>query len=217
MLSVIKKVKNWLGTAESDHIKKRNYNTYDDYLSHQKEKTLDPVRREKWLGEEWEPKLNYFKNEYLYIKDKFNLKFGNKGLGLGARTGQEVQAMIDIGMTDSLGIDLVDNPPLVIEGDIHNLKFEDNTYDFLFTNIYDHALYPEKFLKEMVRVLNSGGIGMIHLQVGMVTDDYGVVDITSTKSIEVSLRDLGAEIVGVEEIKNRDVIDMSTRLIFRKK
>src|SRR3546814_13796700 len=32
---------------------KRRYASYDEYLAHQKTKTLDPIRREKWLGEEW--------------------------------------------------------------------------------------------------------------------------------------------------------------------
>ncbi len=32
----------------------KDYETYDDYVEHQKEKTLDPVRRKKWLGEEWD-------------------------------------------------------------------------------------------------------------------------------------------------------------------
>ena len=31
----------------------KDYQEYDDYVDHQKEKTLDPVRRKKWLGEEW--------------------------------------------------------------------------------------------------------------------------------------------------------------------
>ena len=200
-----------------DHIKKRSYHSYDDYLNHQKEKTLDPKRREKWLNEEWVPKLNYFKAEFEYIQNHYGLNLGEKGLGLGARTGQEVQAMVDLGLINSVGIDLVENPPLVLEGDIHNLNFQDNSFSFLFTNIYDHALYPEKFLEEMVRVLKSRGIGLIHLQVGMVTDDYGVVDITSTTSIEERLKKLGAEIIAVDPIVDRDVIDMSTRLIFQKK
>jgi SAM-dependent methyltransferase len=214
-LSFIERAKSFLNIG--DHRKKQDYNTYKDYLNHQKEKTLDPVRREKWLNKEWAPKVQYFQEEFEYVKSTFKLELNGKGLGLGARTGQEVQAMINIGLNNSVGVDLVANEPLVVEGDIHDLSFGDNSFGFVFTNIYDHSLYPKKFLKEICRVLNQGGVGLIHLQVGMVTDEYGVVDITSTKSIEKELEKLGAKIITVEDITKRDVIDMSTRLLFQKR
>ena len=33
---------------------------YSEYIELQKEKTTDPVRRKKWLNEEWGLKLNGF-------------------------------------------------------------------------------------------------------------------------------------------------------------
>ena len=41
--------------------KARNYKEYKDYINHQKDKTTDPIRRKKWLNEEWGIKLNGFK------------------------------------------------------------------------------------------------------------------------------------------------------------
>ena len=46
--------------ASNDACCTDEYDNYDDYTEHQKEKTLYPVRRKKWLGEEWELKLNGF-------------------------------------------------------------------------------------------------------------------------------------------------------------
>ena len=34
--------------------KARKYDSYEDYIAFQKKKTTDPIRREKWLGEEGE-------------------------------------------------------------------------------------------------------------------------------------------------------------------
>lgn len=206
----------FLSKFKTDHYFKRHYKSYSDYIDHQKEKTNNPEKRAKWLNEEWEPKLNYFKNEFDYIVNSFAKIKTGKGIGLGARTGQEVQAMIDIGFEESVGIDLVECPPLVQKGDIHDTGFEDSYFSFAFSNVYDHALYPEKFIREFARILKPSGMGVLHLQVGMVTDDYGVVDVTSTRTIENYIVQNNCKVVAVESIESRDVIDMTTRIIFIK-
>lgn len=61
----------------------------------------------------------------------------------------------------AIGIDLVPHPPLVIKGDMHNLKFEDNEFDLIYTNVVDHIYYIEKCFSEKRRVLREGGILVI--------------------------------------------------------
>jgi len=187
-----------------------NYKQYDDYLKFQKEKTLDPERIEKWFNQEWEKKYNGFReifnNNYQYIKDKSN------AICLGARTGQEVKALIDLGIK-AIGIDLVPFPPYTIEGDIHNLKALDSTFDFIFTNIFDHSLYPDKFCNEMERVCKSGGIIIIHLQLGVDGDKYSENVIHKPNIIYKYFRD--SEILKSRAIKN--CFDgMNWELIFKK-
>jgi len=48
-----------------DQIKMRRsigneYQVYDDYIEHQKKKTTDPIKRKKWLGKEWQMKIDVF-------------------------------------------------------------------------------------------------------------------------------------------------------------
>ena len=62
--------------------------------------------------------------------------------------------------------------PYTIEGDIHNLNYNDGEFDLVFTNIIDHSLYPEKFCSEMERAVKSEGIIVIHLQLGSDLDRY---------------------------------------------
>ena len=38
----------------------REYDNYEDYIKHQKEKSLNAQRIEQWLGEQWEPKVRMF-------------------------------------------------------------------------------------------------------------------------------------------------------------
>ena len=45
-------------------------------------------------------------------------------------------------------------------------------FDLVFTNIMDHSLYPDKFIKEMQRVCTNNGIIILHLQLGVNIDKY---------------------------------------------
>ncbi len=161
-------------------IKTHNYQDYDKYLSFQKEKTQDPERIKKWFNEEWEEKYNGFKEIFNrnqeYLQDKSN------AICLGSRTGQEVKVLLSLGIS-AIGIDLVPFPPYTIEGDIHNLKYPNNSFDLIFTNILDHSLYPQKFSSEMERVCKSSGIIIMHMQLGIDGDIYSENIISDPKSI----------------------------------
>jgi len=156
------------------------YNTYDEYLKHQKIKTTDPERIQKWLNEEWQIKYEGFKDIFerniLYIKDKKN------ALCLGSRTGQEVKALQDLGL-NAIGVDLVAFPPYTDEGDIHNLKYHDSSFDFIFTNIMDHSLYPDILCKEMQRICKKDGIIIIHILLGDDLDEFSETFIYDPQSI----------------------------------
>lgn len=158
----------------------KDYEKYEDYINHQKEKTCDPERRKKWLGEEWVTKLDYFEKTFMEVKEcSPDLK--GKAIALGARTGQEVQAMINNGL-DAIGIDIVPCEPLVVAGDIHNIPFKDSEFDFAFTNIMDHSIDPFKFMQEIKRVVKKGGLILFHISIGE-TDEYGVNELLSSAPV----------------------------------
>lgn len=142
----------------------RDYKSYSEYIKHQKEKTIDPVRRKKWLDEEWAPKLQAFKECFKQVLGEDLL--AKRCLGICARAGQEIQAFRDLG-ADAIGIDLVPCPPLVLFGDMHGIPFPDNEFDIVYSNSFDHSLYPEKFLSEIQRVVKPGGLVLLHLLLGV--------------------------------------------------
>lgn len=148
----------------------RDYDNYEDYINFQKQKTEDPTRRKKWLNEEWRLKIDGFKNEFSKLSNF--LTPDKRCLCLGARTGQEVVALNELGLSDVVGIDIVPHEPHVILGDIHNLEFEDNSFDFVYTNIMDHSVNPQKMISEAERVLKVNGVMMIQIQVGIHQDEY---------------------------------------------
>jgi len=73
---------------------------------------------------------------------------------------------------DAVGIDLVPFPPHVEEGDMHSLKFEDNSFDAVFTNVFDHSLHPEKLCSEIERVLKPQGFALLQFQVNIRQDEF---------------------------------------------
>ena len=80
--------------------------------------------------------------------------------------------MKDLGC-NPVGLDLIPRPPLVIEGDWHNLQFENDTFDMVYSNALDHVLYFDKFLSEIYRVLKSNGIVFFQIPLGQGTNPVG--------------------------------------------
>jgi SAM-dependent methyltransferase len=148
----------------------RKYEEYEHYLEFQKKKTTDPVKRKKWLNEEWDSKIDGFKNEFSKLKNFLTPEMNI--LCLGARTGQEVQALRDLGCENAIGIDIVPTEPLVIKGDIHDLQFENESMDLIYSNIIDHALYPAKMISEIERVLKPDGLCFLQFQLDLSQDEF---------------------------------------------
>lgn len=191
--------------------KVHQYRNYEDYVNHQIEKTTDPARVKKWLNNEWDSKVIGFKEIFMrnqsYVLNKKN------AICLGARTGQEVKALQDLGI-EAIGIDLVPFPPYTIPGDIHNLSFESEKFDLVFTNIFDHSLLPEKFCSEMERVCKPTGIIIIHLLLGANKDEYTETLVSGPEKVLALFKSV--EVRESREIKN--TIDMlNWELILEKK
>ena len=168
--------------------KTRNYDKYEDYTKYQLTKTSDKTKIKKWQNEEWQVKIDCFKK--LFKVHTSDINKSNKILCLGSRTGQEVVAFQSFGKDkEVIGIDLHEFKPYTIVGDIHNLQFEDNYFDIEFTNIFDHSIYPEKFISEVHRTLKSGGIFILHFQYKINQDKYTETIITDIDKFKVLLKD----------------------------
>ena len=168
----------------SEGIEIKNYVSYDDYIKHQKSKAdYGTLLREKLLGEFWEPNCAGFRLNFKPYEEI--LSTCKNALCIGARVGEEVFVLRELGL-DAIGIDLVDNPPLVIKGDCHDLSFEGENCDFIFSNIFDHVLYPDKFISEIERVVKPGGYCLLHLSVN-VRDDAHAANVLLNSDYVVSL------------------------------
>ncbi len=173
------------------------YSNYEDYLNTQKEKTTDLKKFKSWIGTEWNTKLNGFKE--VFMRNKVYVANKKNAICLGSRTGQEVKALIDMGI-QAIGIDLVPFPPYTIKGDIHNINYPDTTFDLVFTNIFDHALYPAQFCQEIERITQSNGIIIIHLLISDDFDKYAAIQVNNPSSVVALFKKI--KVIHSKEIKN---------------
>ncbi|CAN7049998.1 uncharacterized protein LOC103829118 [Brassica rapa] len=199
--------------AQKDLIKIRpGYKSYDYYIQRQLNKTLNPRLRTIWMTRDWDRKIKVFSRFFQDLKRQKFLSNASKCLCVGARVGQEVEALKRVGVTDSVGMDLVPYPPLVVKGDFHHQPFDDETFDFEFSNVFDHALYPEKFVGEIERTLRPGGICVLHVALSTRSDKYSANDLYSVEALVRLFR--RSEVV---HVRNVDGLGLDTEVVFRKK
>ncbi|KAJ4839994.1 hypothetical protein Tsubulata_030829 [Turnera subulata] len=188
------------------------YSSYNAYIQHQLNKTLNPKLRQIWTTRDWERKVKVFSQFFDSLKQRHLLSNSSKALSVGARVGQEVEALRRVGVADSVGIDLVPYPPLVVKGDFHAQPFDNGTFDFEFSNVFDHALYPWKFVAEIQRTLRPRGVCVLHVALSRRADKYSANDLFSVGPLVELFKE--SELV---EVRKVDGFGLDTEVVFRKK
>ena len=60
---------------------------------------------------------------------------------------------------NAIGVDICPCPPHVVEGDMHDLPFESDTFDFVFSSSALHwELDIKSSFEEVYRILKPGGL-----------------------------------------------------------
>ncbi|XP_028757556.1 uncharacterized protein LOC114751931 [Neltuma alba] len=201
----------YLGSTQDLRIR-GGYSSYDAYIRRQLDKTLNPKLRKIWTTRDWDRKISVFSQYFQKLQGENLLKNSSKSLCIGARVGQEVEALRRIGVSESVGIDLVPYPPLVLKGDFHDQPFKNETFDFEFSNVFDHALYPERFVGEIERTLKKGGVCVLHVTLSRRPDKYSANDLYSVTPLKELFR--RSELVHVRKV---DAFGLDTEVVFRKK
>lgn len=115
-------------------------------------------------------------------------------------------------MVDSIGMDLVPSPPLVVKGDFHKQPFQSNSFDFEFSNVFDHALYPDRFVGEVERTLKPGGVAVIHVALHRRGDKYSANDLLGVNGIVGLFKQ--SDMVSTEKV---DAFGLDTEVVMKKR
>lgn len=141
----------------------KDYDSYEQYLEHQKEKTGDSERRER-LATVFDKRRNYFVARFSTTLELHVVLMGKKSektVCLGSRMGEEVAALQDLGFRDCIGTDLIARPPYVVVDDFHDLSLEADSIGLFYTNSLDHSYNPLQMFREVARCLRTGGYFII--------------------------------------------------------
>ncbi|KAF0914891.1 hypothetical protein E2562_032807 [Oryza meyeriana var. granulata] len=196
-------------------MRRAGFRSYEDYLRHQLNKTLDPRLRRVWATRDWHRKVDAFACAFAaLLRDDEHALLSNssRALCVGARLGQEVAALRLVGVRDAVGMDLAPAPPLVVKGDFHAQPFANDTFDFEFSNVFDHALYPDRFVAEIERTLRPGGVAVLHVAVHRRGDKYSANDLLDVQGLVGLFR--RSEVVRISKV---DAFGLDTEVILRKK
>ena len=129
----------------------RKVDNYDQYIYDQGRKARE--LKDKLISAK-SKRIRQFEGIFQKMKPHMN---AGPVLCLGARTGCEVQAAINAGFANSVGIDLHPIGPVVIEADWHRMPFASGAFPNIFTNSLDHAADLYKLADEISRVLAING------------------------------------------------------------
>jgi SAM-dependent methyltransferase len=176
----------------------KQYSNYESYIEHQKSKAAPgtALREELMHGRSWHKDCNAFR-EIFHTNENLVLK-ATRAVCLGARTGQEVHCLREMGIP-TIGFDLEECPPYVWVGDVHNIPLEDSSIDFIFSNIFDHVLMPDKFISEIERIARPGTVCILELELNKTDDAHAVNTLTDHQDV-VSLFTRPIEVLKFERI-----------------
>lgn len=141
------------------------YASYEDYLEDQPSKMVNPKHKDVILADK-DLRINWFTEQFSMLKD-LDLDEESDIVTLGARFGEEVEALKNLGYKKSYGMDLIETPPHVIKCDMNEFvkDAEDQSFDLIYTNSTDHCWDIENFIRNMERI--SRKYVYLHVSLGM--------------------------------------------------
>ncbi|KAA8543693.1 hypothetical protein F0562_021561 [Nyssa sinensis] len=107
---------------------------------------------------------NYFSSVFQDMITEGYLSPDSKVLCIETINGQDVVALREIGVPDSIGISKKPWPPFVVSGQPFRQPFGDNTFDFEYSGNagLDRSALPAQFASEVLRTLKPGGFFVVH-------------------------------------------------------
>jgi len=195
----------------------KEYENREEYKEHQISKTSQPKLRKRLKGKA-EKREAIFKHNFEFAAQYGCIKEGQRALCMGARLGEEVRVLKDMGV-DALGIDLVPYGEDVIEMDFTDLEFQGETFDIVYSNSLDHTDDMDTFLEEAFRVLKHKGFIIFDIMSGEgnigATEVYEL-DVLEIIKIMVEELDMELFSVNVNLKKLYKGGHKSAQVIFRK-
>ena len=191
----------WKDEVSAEGVRARDYASYEEYLTHQKQKLEEMMKMKGGFSNE--TVLNFrvaFYSRFRHLPKL--LPSSAQILCGGARQGTEVEVLRDLGFANAMGIDLNPGPdnPYVKPGDFMKLDYADGALDLFYTNCIDHAFDLDRFFGEHARAIKSDGYALydIHLVNEKGGGAFEAISWTRSEDVLVKALQYFREIVHVE-------------------
>lgn len=145
-----------------------------------------------WSSREWRKAVDFYTAIFQDLIVEGFLSPNSKSVCVDARMGQQVLALREIGVIDSIGISKKKSPPLVVKGDLFDQPFGNNAFDFVFSadGTVELSKRPADVASEISRILKPQGFLVVH---------------TSSAGDYYSLYSLLALFPGFRLVRNREI------------
>lgn len=187
--------------SEENGLRKRDYASYEEYVTHQKLKLDEMVKLKGGFSnfDIFDYRLKFY-SRFRHLAGL--LPADARILCCGARQGTEVEVLRDLGFHNAHGIDLNPGPdnPLVKPGDMMKLDAADATLDLIYTNCVDHAFDLDAMISEHARALKPGGCLLYDIGSNMEEGGgpFEAISWKRTEDVVTRLLNTFAELVHVE-------------------
>ncbi|KAK8577389.1 hypothetical protein V6N13_027666 [Hibiscus sabdariffa] len=123
-------------------------------------------RRDLYTSKQWVKVVQFYSSIFQDLIAHGYLSPHSKSLCVDTPLGQDVFALKEIGVEDSIGIFKKAAKPLVVKGEGHRIPFDDNTFDFIFSGEarFDASARPVDFASEIARTLKPQGFAVVHIK-----------------------------------------------------
>ncbi|KAJ6835642.1 uncharacterized protein M6B38_331620 [Iris pallida] len=186
------------------------YTSYEEYIKHQLNKTLNPRLRHLWATRDWDRKVRVFSSFFSALKSERLLSNSSKALCVGAASGRRSpRCAPSASSTPSASTSSL--PSLVAEGDFHRQPFADGTFDFEFSNGSTTRSIRRGSWGDREDAA-PGGVCVLHLALERRGDKYSANDLFGVEGVLALFRD--SELVRVGKV---DGFGLDTELVTRKK
>ncbi|PRQ34682.1 putative S-adenosyl-L-methionine-dependent methyltransferase [Rosa chinensis] len=140
-----------------DHLRLRGSASLDQNAAVSGSK--DPLGVDLWSTKKWRRTVDYYSAIFQELIAEGFLAPNSKALCVGTRAGEDVLALKENGVVNSIGISGTASPPLILPGAPHRQPFDEASFDFEFSanGSLDRSGRPADFANEVCRTLKPGG------------------------------------------------------------
>ncbi|CAL0309655.1 unnamed protein product [Lupinus luteus] len=115
-------------------------------------------------GKNWRRSVEYYAAIFHDLVAEGSLSLNSRALCIDTPSGEEVLALKEVGVVDSIGIFKKPSPPLIVQGNGRRHPFPGESFDFEFSGrgSLEQSWRPSEFAAEICRTLRPGGLLVVH-------------------------------------------------------